>query len=149
MEIKPGELSERFNDLVSKLPEAVDLAIDAGLHELDAEFANRVWNQNEDVNGKKFGKYRSKAYADYREKNGRQILEKDLQLIGSLRNSVEIDFLKKALVFNQEKFALIADGQEKQMSTVIFEASKIETEKVIEAIDAEFTIFTKSIIESK
>lgn len=149
MEIKPSELSGKFNDLASKLPEAVESAIDAGLVELDAQFSNRVWNQNEDINSKKFGKYKSTAYENYRKSLGRQVTDKDLQLFGGLRRSITIDYSEKALIFTDEKSVLIADGQERQMSNIIFEASKNEVDLVLDVIDSEFTIFTKSIIESE
>ena len=147
MEVTPEQLAEKFNKLATQLPEAVEFAIDAGLVELDAQFSNRVWNLNEDVNGNKFGKYKSKSYADYRSSLGRQTTDKDLQLFGDLKRSIAINYEEKALVFTNDESELIADGQERQMNKIIFESSREEKDIVLDVIGVEFTKFTKEKLQ--
>lgn len=131
----PGEFSRLLKQLGNKVPEILDTAIDAGLYELDAQIQQRIFNENEDINGGSFGRYKSKAYEKYRKKLGRDISKKDLQVFGNLKKSITKNYKENQLEFNAQKYALIADGQEKQMSNRIFEASQKEEEVTLKAIN--------------
>ncbi|GEM_PF-3240136 len=134
----PEEFAEKLRALGSKLPEVVDVAISAGINEIDAHISNRIFNQNEDVNGNSFGKYKSEAYKKLRKKLGRNIAQKDLQLLGNLKNSFNKNYKEHQLEFKTVKFAEIAEGQEKQMSKSIFEASVDEKNNALQVIEEVF-----------
>ena len=146
-EISPEELERRFDEVIARIEEGVDFAIKGALYELEANIVDRIFNQNEDINGGKFGGYKSKAYKAFREKLGRPVAEKNLQVFNNLRNSIEVDLSRRAIVFNAEIYVKIADGQEKQMNKIIFESSRGEVEFAIDALNRELTKFTKSILE--
>jgi len=148
-EISPEELERRFDEVIARIEEGVDFAIEGALYELEANIVDRIFNQNEDINNSKFGGYKSKAYKAFREKLGRPIVVKNLQVFNNLRSSIEVDLPRKSIVFNAEKYAIIAEGQEKQMDKIIFESSRGEVEFAIDALNRELTKFTKSILEKE
>lgn len=136
----------------------------------------RVFTQNEDIEGNGFGIYigkkrkvrlqvstnrtqnkRNKAiagidltsYQRKRAKSGRQVAKKDLEFSGGLRRAIETQLendKSAVLEFNNNTAALIAKGQEAQISNIrnggkgsvkgngvkIFTLNKTEKETVIE-----------------
>lgn len=102
----------------------------------------RVFTQNEDIEGQSFGQYIGKkrkaqlvskgkkksisevyltAYQRKRQKAGRQISRKDLEFHGGLRRAIETVVENEnaaALEFNNDLAAQIAHGQEQQISNI-------------------------------
>lgn len=140
-------LAENFRELSNKIPEVLDGAIDAALDELEAQIKNRIFTKNEDVDGNKFGKYKSEAYKKFRKSIGRDINNKDLQVNLNLRRSIVKDLPNKSIIFNQNRYALIGEGQERQMRKKIFEADEVELKLALEVIEDFLTEKQKEIID--
>lgn len=135
-------LKEAFNN--GKFGDALVGALNTG----NGLMQQRVFNQNQDIEGNGFGQYIGKkhkaklltsknrtenkrlkalagqdltSYQRKRLKRGRQIAKKDLELEGGLRRAIEtkIENEKAAVLeFNNDEAAKVARGQENQITNI-------------------------------
>lgn len=132
------EFADKLNRLGTSMAEIIDISVDAGIDQLDADLTERVFNENADIFGQTFGKYKSEAYKALRLKLGRQIANKDFQLFGNLKKSIFRNYDKKQLEFNSQLQAEKGRGQEDQLNAKIFEASDEEVKRSLAAIEDEY-----------
>lgn len=72
-------------------PADVQDMMTSALNSSMALMKRRIFNVNEDVEGKNFGKYVSKSYKKRRKAKGRQVAKKDLEMTGQLRKSIQLE----------------------------------------------------------
>lgn len=143
----PAEYADKLRIAKTSIPEIIDVSLDAGIDQLNADLSQRIFNENTDINGKSFGKYKSAAYKKFRLTSGRQIAEKDFQLFENLKKSIKSNYKDNQLEFNSNAQAEKGRGQEKQLNALIFEASNEEVERSIKAIEEEYYKRVKEIFE--
>lgn len=99
----------------------------------------RVFKFGLDADNRKLGSYRSESYKKKRQKEGRQINYKDLQMTDEFRNDLDIGEFdgKTAVGFTSERSETIVRGQEKQLDIEIFSTNEEEVEIVFENIEPE------------
>lgn len=132
-----GEYIATLKNLEAKLQPFVDIAIDVGGDELEANLKNRVFNANEDISGKGFGGY-SESYKAYRLSLGKDVSTKNLQLTDKMRLGIFFDTKEKELRFKDQEDANKGRGNEVYLKQVIFDASESEIKKTISVIEEEF-----------
>lgn len=133
-----AQFSDNLSDLEKCLPDIIDMALNAGIDELDSKMTNRIFNGNEDINGKSFGKYKSEAYKELRQSLGKSIVVKDLQFNKDLLISFFKDYANKLIRFNNDLNTNKGRGQEHQMKTRIFEGSESEIEDAFSVMEEVF-----------
>lgn len=145
--MEASEFAERLRKFQTTAEEIIDIALDAGIDQLDADLTNRVFNENVDINGQPFGKYKSESYKAFRLSLGKQIASKDFQVFGNLKKSIRKNYKENQLEFNSTLQADKGRGQEEQLKTQIFEASDEEVTRSIWAIEEEYEQRIKKIFE--
>ncbi len=136
--MEASEFANNLRKLGTTAEEIVFISLDAGIDQLDADLTNRVFNDNVDIYGQPFGKYKSEAYKLFRLRLGRQIANKDFQLFGNLKKSINKNYKEKQLEFNSQLQADKGRGQEDQLNALIFEASDEEVTRSVQAIEEEY-----------
>lgn len=134
-----ADFGNNLNSFADNIKIFANEAINAGIDEAENQIQTRIFNDNLDINGKSFGKYRSKEYKALRLSLGRQIAVKDLQFTGNLfQEGIIKDYDSKQLLFKSELDIEKARTQERQLKTKIFELSEEEVDIVVEVIDEVF-----------
>ena len=139
------EYIAKLKKLDESLQPFVEISIDAGGDELEANLKNRVFNENVDINGKGFGGY-SEIYKAYRLSLGKDISKKNLQLTDKMRFGIHFDKETKELRFKDQEDANKGRGNEMQLKQVIFDASESEIEKTISVVEETFNELTNGIL---
>jgi len=145
-----AEYITELKKLDESLQPFVEISIDAGGDELEANLKNRVFNENVDVNGKGFGVY-SPGYKAYRLSVGRDASRKNLQLTDKMRFGIHFDKQTKELRFRDEEDAIKGRSNELYLIKVkgnsfIFDASESEVEKTISVVEEIFNELTNGIL---
>lgn len=110
------ERLERLRILVQS--GAVSDALVAGLNAGMAAMKRRIFNQSLAVDGSGLGKYFSDQYERDRQREGRQVANKDLEFTGTLRRSIEVVTINNSraeIRFTDGGSADIARWQEQQI----------------------------------
>lgn len=134
---------------VPDFSDALFSALNAGMGKMKF----RIFNKGMDADGNGLGAY-TKQYGKRRDKAGRQIAYKDLEMEGSLRRSIEmarVDSKQVMIAITNEETALIAGYQEQQIANIragqnartgtatpaqIFQLSQSEFEQTQDEADA-------------
>jgi hypothetical protein len=101
----------------------------AGGKDLEGRIKQRIFNKGQDSSGLPIGVYKAGgSWKKYREKSGRQVSYVDLEDKGNLRRSIQVveEGPDVFLAIINDKEYLIAQGQEEQRQTTIFEPTKEE-----------------------
>jgi hypothetical protein len=118
---------------------------DAGRIQLSAmkrtegEMKLRIFTNGEATDGSKLGSYRSESHKVRRQRSGRQIRNKDLNLEGDLfRETITGEQNGKAVLgIATNKRRIIAEAQERQTGKTIFALSEKEKDLVFRTVNAE------------
>lgn len=136
--------------LINAVDEIVDNAAQFHINEAHGLLLNRVFEENKNVNGENFGKYRSEAYKKYREKLGRQVNKVDLQLQGNLLKSIVTSKIDDsyAIVFSSDEQQIIGRFQDERYGET-FAISDQEREELMKKTsdyihELNSTIFSKT-----
>ncbi len=127
--------SDYINDIKNSLKEVKEnlqqIQLEA-LNEAKAALLKRAFNTNgaTSVNGESVGGYVDTYYLRKRLNAGKFNLIKNFFFDGNLFNSIQVGKLdnKTVLGFNDEKQALIAEGNEEYVGLIIFQLSDLEQE---------------------
>lgn len=117
----------------------------AALSSLQGLFLQRIHNDRQTTIGASLGQYRSAQHKKKRVKAGRQVGEKDLELLGNLRHSVVLGTSggHNVMGFSNDKYRLIASGQQGQIGEVVHTPSDNELDDSIQRYFLEVDIRLK------
>jgi hypothetical protein len=106
------------------------------LKTLEGSMKVRIFTDGKATNGRKIGRYKSKAYAAKRRAANRQTRYKDLEFYGDLNRNITVGKHRRDYVlgFANSKAKLIADGQEGQTRKTIFKPSTAELKELADKV---------------
>ncbi len=123
-----------------EIDNAVALGLEAAAIQAKSFLEVRVFAENKTTSGMPFGTYNSESYKAYRKSLGKQVVKKDLQLTGDLKNSIKQN--ENMVLFGDDESAEKAQEQERQLG-IIFDLNEDEITDCIIVCDK---IFTKDLL---